>query len=140
MARRTDTADVATAPDTTSVESLMAAANDAEEWDTVVDEAPIRIIMDTVGDAFIGDYDGVEHIPAEQNISKDHPEGEAFDLITFRGLDGRRYALNKSVKLERAMEAIEVGSRVRVTLMKEIPTDRGNPMKDYKVDVAKRRA
>ena len=140
MPRRDTAQDVVTEPDTTSVEALMAAANSSEEWDTVVDEAPIRIIMDAIGDCFIGDYEGELHIPAEQNITKDKPEGEAFDLIIFRGLDGKPYALNKSVKLERAFEAIDMGTRVRVTLMKEIPTDRGNPMKDYKVDVARPRA
>lgn len=136
MARREVAQD---APDTSSVETLMAAANDAEEWDTVLDESPVRIIMDTVGDCFIGDYEGELYIPAEQNITKDKPEGEAFTLLIFRGLDGKPYALNKTVKLERAFDAIAEGSRVRVTLMKEIDTDRGNPMKDYKVDVARPR-
>lgn len=137
MARREVAQD---APDTSSVESLMAQVDATEEWDVVLDEAPIRIIMDTVGDRFIGDYEGELHIPAEQNITKDKPEGEAFDLLIFRGLDGKPYALNKSVKLERAFDGIAEGTRVRVTLMKEIPTDRGNPMKDYKVDAARPRA
>lgn len=120
-----------------SLEQLMAEANENESWEVVTEESPTKVIFDTIGDLFIGDYAGAMTVPADQNISKDHPEGEAFDLYLFRGLDGKLYSFNKSTKLELAMEKVSVSQRCRLTYVGDVPTKRGqHPMKDITVDVA----
>ena len=48
------------------------------------------------------------------------------------------YAVNKSYKLEQAMEYVKPDDWVRITYIKDVDTGRGlNPMKDYRVDVRK---
>lgn len=121
---------------TKSLEQLMAEADENTAWDVVTEESPTKVIFDTIGDRFIGDYAGELNVPAEQNISKDKPEGEAFDLYLFRGLDGKLYSFNKSTKLELAMEKVSKGQRCRLTYVGDVPTSRKlNPMKDITVDV-----
>lgn len=109
-------------------ESLLTEAPEDWEFDTVTDETPTRIVMDTVGDRFIGEYLGMEHVTPPDG-------GEEFDMFVFRGRDGNLYSLNTSYKLKNAFEDIAEGVWVRVTFVKEIPVKKGNPMKDYKVDV-----
>lgn len=100
------------------------------EWTTVAEESPTRIIFDTIGDQFIGQYIGIEHI--EPDNGKDEP----FDLYLFRGRDGELYAINKSYKLAQAMEKVSEGDWVRITYIKDIDTGRNlNPLKDFRVDV-----
>lgn len=142
MARNTTTKTEDTAPETVSEDAALVAKMKAEdsatEWETVADESPARVNLDEIGDVFIGTYTGILSIPAENNITREHPEGEAFDLYTFKGVDGKPYALGKTNKLDSAMESIQPGAKVRIELMKLIQTKNGlNPMKDFKVSVAK---
>lgn len=121
-----------------SVEELMANANSNTEWETVTEEVPTRVVFDTVGDVFIGDYVGREDIPAEKNPTKDHPEGEAFSLFLFRGLDGKLYSVNTSTRLNDAMSKVDAGRRCRLAYMKDVPVNgQPSPMKDITVSVAK---
>lgn len=113
-------------------EDLISNAPSDWEFETVTEESPTLVEFDTIGDIFIGQYVGVEHIDPKNE--KDEP----FDRFNFRGRDGDLYALNQSYKLEMAMEKIEPGQWVRVTYIKDIPTGRKlNPMKDFRVDVKK---
>lgn len=100
------------------------------EWETVAEESPTRVIFDTVGDTFVGQFKGEDHIEHEV-------EGEdaSFDLFLFRGRDGELYAINKSYKLIEAMEKVEYDQWVRIQFVKEIPSRKGNPLKDFRVDV-----
>lgn len=103
------------------------------EWETVVEEAPTRVVFDTIGDTFIGQFVGEEHIEQAPN---EKGEDQSFDLFNFRGRDGQLYAINKSYKLEEAMGKIGDGDWVRIVYVKDLPTKRGlNPMKDFTVDV-----
>lgn len=121
--------------DDTSVESLMAAAAQGE-WEAVSEEVPTRVIFDTVGDVFIGDYVGIENIPAEKNPTKDHPEGEPFSLFLFRGLDGKLYSVNTSTRLLDAMGKVTHGHRVMLRYVKDVPVNgQPSPMKDITVSV-----
>jgi hypothetical protein len=126
--------------DTSSVEFLMAKAVQEEEWETVTQASPTRIVFDTIGDTFVGDYAGTLDVPAEQNITRENPEGEAFSMYLFNGLDGELYSLNRSTKLELGMSQVDVGRRCKLTYVKDVPTGRKlNPMKDITVQVAKSR-
>lgn len=103
-------------------------------WETVVEEAPSRVIFDAIGDTFIGQYVGMEHIDQPPN---DKGEDQSFDLFNFRGKDGGLYAVNTSYKLNEAMgDKVNPGDWVRITYVKDLPTNRKqNPMKDFRVDV-----
>lgn len=101
-----------------------------DEWETTQEESPTRVVFDTPGDIFVGRYEGTLHIA---------PEGkDEFDVFTFRGENGERYAINTSYRLLEAMEDVQPGQWVRLTYVKDIETRRGlNPLKDFRVQVRK---
>ena len=106
------------------------------EWETVVDESPTLVIFDTVGDVFIGQYKGEEHIDQPVN---EKGEDQSFDRYIFRGTDGQPYAINKSYKLAEAMSKVDTEDWCRITYVKDIPTNRKlNPLKDFRVDVRRK--
>lgn len=112
---------------------LVSTAPDDWEFKTVIEESPTGVVFDTVGDVFIGQF--VDRI----TITPDKPEkGEAkdpFDLFRFRGRDGELYAINPSGKLDRGMSVVNAGDWVRITLIKLIPSSKGNDFKDFRVEV-----
>jgi hypothetical protein len=102
------------------------------EFETVAEESATVIIFDTVGDQFVGQYQGIEHIDPGTE------DQEAFDRFLFRGRDGKMYAVPQSFKLRNAMEDIDQNKWVRITYVKDIPTGRKlQPMKDFVVEVKK---
>jgi len=111
--------------------SMVTSAPDEWEFETVAEESGIKVVFENVGDVFVGQYIGVEHIEPENG--KDEP----FDLLTFRGRDQRLYSVNTSYKLSRAMEKVTAGDWVRITYVKAIATGRAEPLKDYRVEVKK---
>lgn len=115
-------------------ESLVTTAPDEWEFETVAEESAITVIMEEVGDSFVGQYVGEEHIAPDNDSAK---QFEPFDRYTFRGRDNRMYALNQSYKLSRAMDGVAEGQWVRITLVKFIPSSKGNDIKDYRVEVRK---
>lgn len=136
MARRTSQTPAGSTVD--EQESTMDVSTSPEgwEWETVVDESPTLVIFDTVGDVFIGQYMGEEHI--EQPVD-DKGEDQSFDRFNFRGNDGAPYAINKSYKLAEGMSKVDVGDWCRITYIKDIPTNRKlNPLKDFRVDVRRK--
>lgn len=100
------------------------------DWTNVAEESAIRVVFDTIGDVFVGQYVGVDHVKAEKD-GKD----ASFDLYVFRGQDGKLYALNQSFKLVQAMDQVSEGTWVRVTYVADVPTKQPQPMKDFRVDV-----
>lgn len=105
------------------------------EWDTVAEGAANRVVFDTIGDSFIGQYIGDQHVEREPSADG---EDQSFDLFNYRGRDGELYAINKSFALEEAMRKVQPGQWCRITYIKDVPTGRKlNPMKDFKVDVRK---
>jgi hypothetical protein len=105
-------------------------APDEWEFDTLVDESPTTVIFDEIGDVFVGQYKGMDH------IVPDNGKDEPFDRYTFRARDGKPYAINRSYKLAEAMEKVQPDQWVRITYVKDIQTARNlNPMKDLKVEV-----
>jgi hypothetical protein len=96
-----------------------------EGWETIREESPTMVIFDTVGESFTGDYLGHEviHNPLDDEDMSRH---------RFRGLDGELYALWESYALQ-DLKPEHVGDRVRITYVKDIPSKKGNPVKDLKV-------
>jgi len=113
-------------PDT----SLVSAAPDDWEFETIIEESPTHVVFDTEGDVFVGQY--VDRVTIEPESGKD-----PFDLFRFRGRDGELYAVNPSGKLDKGMSAVKAGDWVRLTLIKFIPSTKGNPFKDFRVEVKK---
>jgi len=122
---------------TNEVESTVDVSTTPDGWEfeTVQEESPTRVIFDTIGDQFIGQYIGDEHIDLPPDAEG---KDQSFDLFNFRGRDGERYAINKSYSLEQAMEKVNQGDWTRITYVKDVPTKRSlNPMKDFRVEVRK---
>lgn len=118
-----------TTPDVSSVPSDW-------EFETIAEESPTVIIFDTIGDQFIGQYKGIEHI--DPSVGNPETDTEAFDRFLFTGRDGNPYAVPMSYKLNTAMEKVKPEQWVRITYVKDIPTGRKlNPMKDFVVEVRK---
>jgi hypothetical protein len=109
------------------------------EWDTVVAPSGTKLIMDTVGDEFIGWFTGIQHIVPEDGTK------DEFDQIGFTGksvngaaVDPEPYALPASYKLIRGFRDIALGTLCRLTLKGLVPINgQPSPMKDIQVDTAK---
>lgn len=104
-------------------------------WETAVPETGDQIVFDTIGDVFIGLYLGSRTALADEY----DPKSE-FTILMFTGVDGKPYQANAGWKLKSAFESATVteGSIVRITYVKDLDTGRKDPMKDYRVEVAKR--
>lgn len=107
----------------------------ALDFETAVEESGVPISFEKVGDVFIGEYVGKSHIvpPLSQG------EDDNWNQLNFRDESGSLHVLNAGAKLDAAFDSIETGSIVRITRMSDVEMkDAGkNPMKDYRVDVAK---
>jgi hypothetical protein len=102
-----------------------------EEWEfeEVVSDAPTVIVFDTIGDQFIGKYNGIQHVEARASR-------EEYERFAFTGIDGNRYAVSKSRTLDDLMKKVPVGQWVRITYTGDIPQSKGfHPMKDFTVEV-----
>lgn len=105
-----------------------------DDWDfeTVRDSTPTRVIFEEIGETFIGQYVGKELITPD-NI-------DPFSMHVFKARDGERYAMSDSFALndyfeDNADDAI--GKWFRLTYVQDIPSKKGNPMKDIRIDVRK---
>jgi len=104
------------------------------EFETIAEASATVVIFDTIGDQFVGQYQGTEHI--DPGTTDEDGRSTAFDRFVFKGRDGELYAIPQSYKLNSAMEDVEEDKWVRITYVKDIPTGRKlNPMKDFKVEV-----
>lgn len=101
------------------------------EFETVVEESGIKVIFDTVGDIFVGEFVGTELITPPNGVD------EPFTLYHFRGRDKQLYSVNESYKMKEAKGKLNAGDWVRLTYTKDIESSKGNPMKDIKVEVKK---
>lgn len=130
MARRTsqveEVAEVLDAEDID--ETLVTTAPDDWDFEVIADESPIRAVFSDIGDTFVGQYEGVKTITPENG---DDP----FDLFLFRARDERLYAVNSSHKLVSVLNDDLMGMWVKLEYVKDIPSKKGNPMKDFKISV-----
>jgi hypothetical protein len=106
----------------------------ADGWTTVSQEAGTRIVFDTIGDVFVGVYEGTRHIVPE-DTTKDE-----FDQQMFRGAgpddEGVLYCTNGGYSIRAGLAKVEPGTLVRLTYVSDLPAKPGkNPMKDFRIDV-----
>lgn len=109
-----------------------------DEWTTVIDETPTRVVWENPGEQFIGVYVG--HL-----IVNDEKMDEKYDYVLFRGTNGVLYSMSNSYKLRESFGdglteesgPVTEGLKVRLRYVKDVPMQTGrNPMRDIAVDVA----
>lgn len=105
-----------------------------DEWETVAAESGTPIKFE-IGDAFIGIFQGIKHIVPPNSTSED----DEFDQAHFSDPSGLTRTINLGYKLHEALSDVEVGKKVRITRMDDVPSNdpKKNDMKDYRVEVAK---
>lgn len=110
-------------------------AETSEQWETVASESGTPIDFSQEGTVFVGTFNGISHIVPPNASSQD----DEFDQAKFTDADGFTKTTNVGFKLREALKDVEVGKKVRITRMQDVPSsDPGkNAMKDYRVEVAK---
>ena len=112
--------------------TLLTTAPEEWEFETVIDEVPTRIKFETPGESVILQYVRKEHV--DQPVDREGKD-QSFDLLIWKGRDGKPYSLNVSYKLDQAMEFVKPEDWCRLTYVKDVPTARNqNPMQDIKVE------
>jgi hypothetical protein len=102
------------------------------QWGVHTAASGTKVIMDAVGDEFIGTFTGIQHIVPENS------DKEEFDQVGFTGTNGEPYTFPASYKLIRAFKTIDVGTMCRLTLKGLVPIPgQPSPMKDIQIDTAK---
>lgn len=115
----------------TATEDPVTFLPDDSEWETVVEESGEKYVWENVGQQFIGTYREQRTISAEGY--------EPFDQQVF-DVDGKVVTMNGGYKLREAFADIPKGSLVRITYVGDIDTGQPSPMKDFRVEVARRGA
>lgn len=100
----------------------------AEEWDDLATESPTKMQFTDIGDVFIGTFEGISHITPSNG---DDP----FDLLLFRNSENGELCSTSGYKLMQAFADVPVGTLARIEYLKDVDTGRGNPMKDFKIQV-----
>lgn len=113
---------------------LVTTAPDDWEFETVRDESPTRVIFEEFGDTFVGQFSRLDH------ITPDNGKDDPFDLWVYYAQDGKPYAVNDSYAVRQGMKDVLEGQWVRLTYVKDIPSSKGNDVKDIKVEVRKDKA
>lgn len=104
------------------------------EWDVVQETPAIKVVFDTIGDVFIGELIGMEHIDNEPAADG---SDRSFDQWLFL-LEGERYAIADSYSLGEALRKIDPGKWCRIEYVRDVPTARKlNDMKAFRVSVRK---
>lgn len=106
---------------------------DTLDFETVVEESGTPIEFPEPGAVFVGEYLGANE------VNPTGKEEDAFTVHRFRDSDGNVRTINGGYKLNVGLEAIDKSAIVRITRTQDLPmSDPGkNPMKDYRIDVAK---
>lgn len=105
-----------------------------EEWEVVRQESGSPISFD-VGESFVGQFLGIEHIVPPNSSD---PSDE-FDQAKFKDAEGNTRTINLGYTLNEALRGIEPGKRVRITRMADVPMNdpKKNDLKDYRVEVGR---
>jgi hypothetical protein len=103
------------------------------EWETVAEAAATKVVFDTIGDSFVGQFQNAEYI--EREPAADGSD-QSFTVYLFKGRDGDLYSIQQSFSLEEAMKKVSTGDWTRITYVKDVPTARKlNDMKSFQVDI-----
>jgi hypothetical protein len=121
------------------------------EWDTIHEEAPDKMSFDTAGDKYIGEYLGHELIYPSPDDPNPARAAEWFIVLKWRDPEGTKVTnagyelrttyVNVTVNDDGSVAAhedrIPVGSMTRTELIKLVDVKQQEPMKSYRVDVAR---
>lgn len=116
-----------------SDEAIAAQVDDVDEWETVIEDSGVPIEFQKFGDQFIGRFEG------ERTITPPDGTKESFTQQMFRD-DGVLYVMSGGYKLRAAFKDIAIGTRVRITYVRDVQTGQPSPMRDFRVEAAKRRS
>lgn len=102
-----------------------------DDWQTVSEDETdeTKIVFDTIGDVFIGEYLGSRVIESEDG---------KFTQFRFKKGD-EVYFTNAGYSLLRGMQKVRIGQMTRLLFKSERDTGQDSPMRIMQVDVAKRR-
>jgi hypothetical protein len=104
------------------------------EWETVSEGAATKIIFDTIGDEFVGEFIGKDHIDREPAADG---SDQSFDMWQFRGQDKELYAINSSYELDDVLKNLNPGAWVHIKYVKNVKTNQPQPMKSFLVRIKK---
>lgn len=146
------------AVDTTEATEIVGYGADGYEWETVHTEAPDQILFENPGDCYIGLYIGWSLIYVDPDNPKPEKANQWFVQLHFTdpggakvinaGYDLRRAYLEQTNIRETAQdssvrpdfkEIIPPQSMTRNLYAKDVDVDQNDPMKSFRVDVAKPR-
>lgn len=107
-------------------------ADFAGEWETVHIESGTQVLFENIGDTFIGKYVGKEVIPF---VDK---RGTDLTLVQLQFLvRDEPFFINAGYDLRKACEGLEPGKMTRIQLRQLVDTGAPEPMKSYRIDVAR---
>jgi hypothetical protein len=117
----------------TMAESKVTVPQD-DEFVTVSDgaaEPETKVVFEVLGDSFTGDdYLGLRTVPS--------PEG-SYQQARFKNGD-ETFFVNANHSLREGLRTVRQHSRVRITWVDELDTGQAQPMRVFKVEVARRNA
>lgn len=96
--------------------------------DGAATEPETKIVMDIIGDEFIGTYIGM------REISND---GGTFKQARFEK-DGETYFMNANYSLKEGLRTVRNGTKTRIRYANDLDTGQASPMRVYTVEVARR--
>lgn len=102
------------------------------EWETTEQESGQKLSFTNVGEQFVGTFVETALIEPEN--------GESFTQQRFRTPEGELYSFNGGFKVNRGLESAVPGDLVRITYMGEVDTGQPSPMKDYKVELSRKKS
>jgi hypothetical protein len=102
------------------------------QWETTEQESGQKLGFDNVGEQFVGTFVETALIEPEN--------GEAFTQQRFRTPEGELYSFNGGFKVNRGLESATPGDLVRLTYMGDIDTGQPSPMKDFKVEISRKKS
>jgi len=105
---------------------------DDAEWETVEQESGQKLTFANVGEQFVGTFVETALIEPEN--------GESFTQQRFRSPEGELYSFNGGFKVNRGLEKAVSGDLIRITYMGDVDTGQPSPMKDFKVEIAKKKS
>ena len=106
-----------------------------DEWEVVAPESGEPVKFTNKGDSFIGVFTKTIVISFEEDGTP-----QSFNQHIFADSEGAVRTINGGYKFDKELAALEPGSKVRITYVGDVDTGRPSPMKDYRIEVAKKTA
>jgi hypothetical protein len=107
---------------------------DKFEWDTIHEEAGDQIVLEDIGDTYVGEYLGSEEITFTDKATG---EEKTFTQLRFRDPQGPK-VINAGYELRQIYDKIPPHTVTRTMLANKVSMGPGkSPMHSHRVDVAK---